>query len=239
MSSASLDRARRDEAMRDYLDLCKHWVYELYSNHGVRVNELHRALVHYREPWVDATRLRSAIVRWTKKDEPGPWPLEQTPRRPGFTIPPPPIAPPHLLSRLRVTEPVPNDGLSSMPITNPPNHRNQEMLHHASPLSPMPNSMTSPGMPMLFNQAPGTFSPDHGQQWQQTSQASAINSTIQSQSEVTLPTPNQSHSSPVGNADAAENNSMDDDAGHGPVGSICPQCNNEIGLFCACAPVCI
>ena len=174
MSSASLDRAMRDEAMRDYLDLCKHWVYELYSNHGVRVNELHKVLVHYREPWVEsvvnnlqpsrvvylvtnhfnsATRLRSAIVRWTKKDEPGPWPLEQTPRRPGFTIPPPPIAPPHLLSRLRVTEPVPNDGLSSMPITNPPNHRNQEMLHHASPLSPMPNSMTSPGMPMLFNQA--------------------------------------------------------------------------------------
>ncbi|KAN0117633.1 hypothetical protein V8E51_003610 [Hyaloscypha variabilis] len=260
MSSASLDRTRRDEAMRDYLDLCKHWVYELYSNHGVRVNELHRALVHYREPWVEsvvnnlppssvsflvtdhfnsASRLRSAIVRWTKKDEPGPWPLEQIPRRPGFLIPPPPIAPPHLLIRLEVTEPVPNDGLSSMPTTRPPNHPNQEMLQHAGSSSLMPNSMTSPGMPMLFNQAPGTFSPDHGQQWQQTSQASAINSTIQSQSEVTLPTLNESLSSPAENADAAENNSMDDDAGHGSVGSICPQCNNEIGLFCACAPVCI
>jgi len=170
--------------MRDYLDLCKHWVYELYSNHGVRVNELHKVLVHYREPWVEsvvnnlqtsrvvylvtndfnsATRLRSAIVRWTKKDEPGPWPLEQIPRRPGFLIPPPPIAPPHLLSRLRVTEPVPNSGLSSMPMTRPPNHPNQKVLHYAGPSSLMPNSMTSRGMPMLFNQtsvSPSLFSSD-------------------------------------------------------------------------------
>jgi hypothetical protein len=38
--------------MRDYLDLCKDWFFDLYAVHGVEFDEIHQALVHYREPWV-------------------------------------------------------------------------------------------------------------------------------------------------------------------------------------------
>jgi hypothetical protein len=42
-----------NRAIRLYMDQCKDWVYNLYTNHGVRFNEIYKALVHYREPWVE------------------------------------------------------------------------------------------------------------------------------------------------------------------------------------------
>jgi hypothetical protein len=52
MSSQQERKALKDE-MRMHLDLwVRDWVFELY-NHGVRFNEVHQALVHYREPWVE------------------------------------------------------------------------------------------------------------------------------------------------------------------------------------------
>jgi hypothetical protein len=48
-----MSTTQENKAMRDYLELCKDWVFDLYSNHGVRFNEIYRALVHYREPWVE------------------------------------------------------------------------------------------------------------------------------------------------------------------------------------------
>jgi hypothetical protein len=47
-----MSSTQENKAMRDYLDLCKGWFFDVYANHGVEFDEIHEALVHYRQPWV-------------------------------------------------------------------------------------------------------------------------------------------------------------------------------------------
>jgi hypothetical protein len=47
-----MSSTQENKAMRDYLDLCKDWFFEVYANNGVEFDEIHEALVHYRQPWV-------------------------------------------------------------------------------------------------------------------------------------------------------------------------------------------
>ncbi|CZR59521.1 uncharacterized protein PAC_09415 [Phialocephala subalpina] len=232
-----MSESQKNKAIREYLNLSiKDWAYDLYANHGVRFDEIHEALVHYREPWIGAAKLQSAIQRWKDKEQPHAWPTpaNQPARSPGFIIPPPPKFT-HLL----------NMGHLLLPATFRPAPP-LAVAHHSSPASFMHTSMMGVDMTMSSSPQSRFLHPNSSMQISQQQHYAAPspsisypyndvldNSAYQSSSEVVPPV---FQNSMLSQAIEDDTNGAEEYAEWEPeLGSVCENCGQIVGGKCQCS----
>lgn len=138
-----------------YLELHRDWIYDLYSNYGLKLDEIHEALVHHRDPWIrsvtqyfdtkaakfiwlaiySASKLRSHMLTWKQKEMPQLWPESQ---------------PPKILERIAPRPPtISSLNHLSMPTSLTPYHAClNTAIHHSAPAKLMSTSTMGVGMAM-------------------------------------------------------------------------------------------
>ncbi|KAE9377176.1 hypothetical protein N431DRAFT_462961 [Stipitochalara longipes BDJ] len=247
MSKTQEKDAEREEnkAVRAYLDTqVIHWFFYLWDTHGVRFNEIYEALVHYREPWVEYSVLRSAQNRWKS---PGPqlytWKKQQGARTPGFVIPPPPIPTPQLQRLLGLVELkdaglVVKVGHLSLPSAPRPPHPDREKQYPSDPSSFMRTSHMGHGMTYASRPQTELFSPYNTgriqqQQQQQHNQMQISASNYASPPVFQAPLPALPQYHPPA-AEVAQDCSMEDSYNEPEKETICDYCRKVIGGKCKC-----
>ncbi|PMD48303.1 hypothetical protein L207DRAFT_574978 [Hyaloscypha variabilis F] len=178
-----------------------------------------KALVHYQEPWIEYSVLRSAHKRWKATGQPEnmKWPEQQVPRTAGFVVPPPPVPAPYLLHLMGLVQLdgmnfVVKAGHSSLPLAPRVVHPDPGRQHRSAP-SLMPTTHFGSGMTYASTTQTQLYFPYYtGQsQQQQHNHMQTSNSSFASQPTVEAPLPAlpQRDPSPL-SAETAQDDSMDD-----------------------------
>ncbi|KIM96841.1 hypothetical protein OIDMADRAFT_58394 [Oidiodendron maius Zn] len=129
-----------------YLELHRDWIYDLYSNYGWKLDEIHEALVHHRDPWISASKLRSHMLTWKQKEMPQVWPEPQ---------------PPKILDRIAPRPPtISSLNHLSMPTSLTPYQAClNTAIHHSAPAKLMSTSTMGVGMAMSSYPMKQIYSP--------------------------------------------------------------------------------